>query len=145
MRGCSRAEVAHVVDGTNQLVNLCHPVEPLGFTCDLIGCVCWCWCSLISSPLKSPHCFLFRCSQCSCCSPLLSAASCPPLLPYSLLFLCYQVALYLVMPRSGLVRFLAENPRTLNWTFGPVQANFQTLNLGPVWFSNFELNLCLIW
>ena len=47
-----------------------------------------------------------------------------------------------VMPRSGLVRW---NPRTLNWTFGPVQANFRTLNLGPVRFGNFRPNLCLIW
>ena len=29
--------------------------------------------------------------------------------------------------------------------FGPVQANFRTLNLGPVRFGNFEPNLCLIW
>jgi hypothetical protein len=43
----------------------------------------------------------------------------------------------------GLV--LGQNPQTLNWTFGPVQANFQTLNLGPVQFGNFRLNLCLIW
>ena len=29
--------------------------------------------------------------------------------------------------------------------FGLVQADFLTLNLGPVQFSNFGLNLCLIW
>jgi len=53
-----------------------------------------------------------------------------------------------LLSSDAAVRFgpvLGWNPRTLNWTFGPVQANFRTLNLGPVRFGNFRPNLCLIW
>ena len=50
---CNGPEVAHAGDGTDRLVDLRRPIEPLGFTYDLVGCVRWYWCSLISS-LSNP-------------------------------------------------------------------------------------------
>jgi hypothetical protein len=52
--GCNRAEVAYAGDGTDRLVDLRRPVEPLGFACDLVGCACWYWYSLVSSLLSNP-------------------------------------------------------------------------------------------
>jgi hypothetical protein len=57
--GRGRAEVAHAGDGTDRLVDLRRPVAPLGVACDLVGCACWYWYSLISSLLSNPLVFCF--------------------------------------------------------------------------------------